>query len=108
MLLRTPSYLLKEIILVDDYSSKPHLKEKLDEYIKQFNGKVKLIRNVEREGLIRTRTIGAKASIGDVVLFLDAHCEVNYNWLPPLLAPIRYNRKVMTVPVSMRVSRLFD
>lgn len=49
--------------------------------------------------MIRTRTIGAKAAEGDVVIFLDAHCEVNYNWLPPLLAPIRYNRKVMTVPI---------
>ncbi|EFO99968.1 hypothetical protein CRE_18949 [Caenorhabditis remanei] len=38
-------------------------------------------------------------STGEVVLFLDAHCEVNTNWLPPLLAPIKQNRKVMTVPV---------
>lgn len=91
------------------------MKEKLDDYIKQFNGKVRLVRNSEREGLIRTRTIGAKAAKGDIVIFLDAHCEVNRNWLPPLLAPIRRNRciifsvsdnnsldyfrKVMTVPV---------
>jgi len=51
-----------------------------------------LVRNKEREGLINTRTIGAKASSADVVIFLDAHCEVNRNWLPPLLAPIRKNR----------------
>uniref|UniRef100_A0A915DZV3 Glycosyltransferase 2-like domain-containing protein n=1 Tax=Ditylenchus dipsaci TaxID=166011 RepID=A0A915DZV3_9BILA len=99
VLLRSPTNLLNEIILVDDFSNKEHLKDKLDEYVKQFNGKVKVIRNAEREGLIRTRAIGAKAASGDVVIFLDAHCEVNKNWLPPLLAPIRYNKKVMTVPV---------
>jgi polypeptide N-acetylgalactosaminyltransferase len=93
-----PRY-LKEIILVDDYSDKEHLKDKLEEYVKQFNGIVKLIRNKEREGLIRTRTNGAMAAKAEVVIFLDAHCEVNRNWLVPLLAPIRRNRKVMTVPV---------
>jgi polypeptide N-acetylgalactosaminyltransferase len=101
--------LLKEVILVDDASEKgffitqmscfltlfpisEHLKTKLEDYIKQFNGKVRLVRNKEREGLIRTRTVGAIASTADVVIFLDAHCEVNRNWLPPLLAPIRRNR----------------
>uniref|UniRef100_A0A0N5AIE0 Polypeptide N-acetylgalactosaminyltransferase n=1 Tax=Syphacia muris TaxID=451379 RepID=A0A0N5AIE0_9BILA len=99
VLLRSPSHLIKEIILVDDFSNKEHLKEKLDEYITRFDGKVKLVRNKDREGLIRTRSIGAQHATGDVVIFLDAHCEVNINWLPPLLAPIRRNRKVMTVPV---------
>lgn len=99
VLLRSPPHLVKEIILVDDYSTKSHLGKNLDEYVKQFGGKVKILRNEEREGLIRTRSNGARASTGDVVIFLDAHCEVNVNWLPPLLAPIRHNRKVMTVPV---------
>ncbi|OZC08256.1 hypothetical protein X798_04735 [Onchocerca flexuosa] len=99
VLLRSPPQLIREIIMVDDFSDKEHLKGRLDVYLKQFNGKVKLIRNAEREGLIRTRSIGAKEAVGDVVIFLDAHCEVNINWLPPLLAPIRQNRKVMTVPV---------
>lgn len=99
VLLRSPAYLLKEVILVDDASEKEHLKEKLEKYIEQFKGKIRLVRNSEREGLIRTRTNGAIAAQGDVVIFLDAHCEVNRNWLPPLLAPIRRNRRVMTVPV---------
>ena len=28
------------------------------------------------------------------MVFLDAHCEVNVNWLPPLLAPIVEDRLV--------------
>lgn len=99
VLLRSPPQLIKEIILVDDFSDKEHLKGPLDAYLKQLDSKVKLIRNTERQGLIRTRNIGAKEAVGDVVIFLDAHSEVNINWLPPLLAPIRHNRKVMTVPI---------
>lgn len=36
---------------------------------------------------------------GEVVIFLDAHCEANVNWLPPLLAPIAENWRTVTVPV---------
>lgn len=37
-----------------------HLQSKLDEYLKRFHGKVRLVRNKEREGLIRSRSIGAE------------------------------------------------
>lgn len=53
---RTPPQFLHEVVLVDDYSDKEDLKDKLDSYIKRFKGKVRIIRNVEREGLIRTRS----------------------------------------------------
>lgn len=53
---RTPPQFLHEIVLVDDYSDKEDLREKLDKYVKRFDGKVRIIRNVEREGLIRTRS----------------------------------------------------
>lgn len=96
---RSPEYLLEEVVLVDDNSDREQLKKDLEIYIQQFNGKVRLIRQAEREGLIRTRTNGAKNSRGDVVIFLDAHCEVGYNWLPPLLAPITKDRSTMTVPI---------
>lgn len=96
---KTPPQFLEEVLLVDDFSNKADLKDKLDSYIEQFNGKVRLIRNKKREGLIRTRSRGALEARGEVILFLDAHCEVNVNWLPPLLAPIYRDRRIMTVPV---------
>lgn len=95
---RTPKHILHEILLVDDFSNKDDLKEKLEMQIRKYGGTVRLIRNTEREGLIRTRSRGAREARGEVIVFLDAHCEVNTNWLPPLLAPIYRDRKTMTVP----------
>lgn len=48
---RSPKHVLQEVLLVDDFSEKEDLKEKLDEEVKSFNGLVRLIRNEERGGL---------------------------------------------------------
>lgn len=57
------------------------LGDKLDLYIKyRLPPLVKLVRLKERHGLIRARLEGAKASIGDVLIFLDSHCEANDKW----------------------------
>lgn len=98
---RSPAHLLKEIVLVDDFSTKAHLKQKLDDYIKEpkFLGKVKIHRNSRREGLIRARIIGARHATAEVLLWLDAHCEAGYNWLPPLLTPIAENRTTAVCPI---------
>ncbi|XP_029294606.1 N-acetylgalactosaminyltransferase 7 isoform X2 [Cottoperca gobio] len=97
---RTPRKYLAEIVMIDDFSNKAHLKERLEEYIKRWNGLVKLFRNEKREGLIQARSIGAeKATKGQVLIYLDAHCEVGINWYAPLVAPISKDRTVCTVPL---------
>ncbi|XP_061736869.1 N-acetylgalactosaminyltransferase 7 isoform X1 [Nerophis ophidion] len=97
---RTPRRYLAEVVMIDDFSNKVDLKERLEVYIKQWNGLVKLYRNEKREGLIQARSIGAKkATKGQVLIYLDAHCEVGINWYPPLVAPISLDRTVCTVPL---------
>lgn len=74
-----------------------HLNEKLSSYIQQFP-KVQLTRAETRQGLIRARLIGAKQAKGDVLVFLDSHCEANYGWLEPLLARIAHDRTIVVTP----------
>jgi polypeptide N-acetylgalactosaminyltransferase len=70
------------------------LKEKLEDYIQRFDGKVKIYRNNKNEGLIKARIIGVEKAKGEVVVILDAHVECLNNWLPPLLTRIKLNRLV--------------
>lgn len=63
------------------------LKGELDEYVQKcLPEKIKVIRNRKREGLIRGRMIRAAHTIGEVLVFLDSHGEVNVAWLQPFLA----------------------
>jgi len=97
----TPPQLLEEVVLIDDGSVKDHLVAggRLEEHIKQWNGLVKLYHNDRREGLIRARSIGARKSSGTALVYLDAHCEVQPNWLPPLIQPMVHDYRISTVPL---------
>ncbi|XP_055010055.1 polypeptide N-acetylgalactosaminyltransferase 18-like [Boleophthalmus pectinirostris] len=81
---KTPSRLLKEIILVDDHSEDEGLKIKLNDYIDSVNyanpGLIKMVHHSEQLGLTQARLSGWKVSKGDVVAILDAHIEVAVQW----------------------------
>uniref|UniRef100_A0A8C6HD33 Polypeptide N-acetylgalactosaminyltransferase 11 n=1 Tax=Mus spicilegus TaxID=10103 RepID=A0A8C6HD33_MUSSI len=102
----SPQHLLEEIILVDDMSEFDDLKDKLDYYLEIFRGKVKLIRNKKREGLIRSKMIGASRASGDILVFLDSHCEVNRVWLEPLLHAIAKDHKMVVCPIIDVINEL--
>ncbi|CAB3406863.1 unnamed protein product [Caenorhabditis bovis] len=97
---RSPPEILKEIILVDDFSEKPALKKPFEDLLKRngIDHIVKMIRTKKREGLIRARQIGAENAVGEILIFLDAHSEANYNWLPPLLDPIAEDYRTVVCP----------
>ncbi|CAG9564637.1 unnamed protein product [Danaus chrysippus] len=96
---RSPRPLLKEIILVDDASEKEHLGKKLEDYIKTLPVSTRLFRTESRSGLIRARLLGAKHVKGDVITFLDAHCECTEGWLEPLLSRIVEDRSTVVCPI---------
>ncbi|KAK6628245.1 hypothetical protein RUM43_002057 [Polyplax serrata] len=96
---RSPRELLTEIILVDDGSTRKFLKEELETFVSQLPVSVRVVRTGDREGLIRARMIGAKEAKGEVLTFLDAHCECTKGWLEPLLLRVSEDRRKVVCPV---------
>ncbi|BFZ07540.1 hypothetical protein BsWGS_10579 [Bradybaena similaris] len=91
---KSPAHLLREIILVDDFSD-----DSTDGTELAVIKKVVVLRNDRRQGLIRSRVKGAEAAKGKVLTFLDSHCECNENWLEPLLERVAENRKNVVSPI---------
>mmetsp|Transcript_45970 Transcript_45970/g.99856 ORF Transcript_45970/g.99856 Transcript_45970/m.99856 type:complete len:613 (+) Transcript_45970:116-1954(+) len=101
---RSPKHLIKEIILVDDNSTMPHLGKPLEEYLAAL-GKVRLMRSTQRVGLVRARLIGAAVATGTVLTFLDSHIECTRGWLEPLLARIAQDRTHVVSPVIDNINK---
>ncbi|CAF1161265.1 unnamed protein product [Rotaria sp. Silwood1] len=97
---RSPKHLLKEVILVDDQSDIEEMGQRLDDYCEEHFGElVRVLRAPTRLGLIKAKNYGAKNATGDVVVFLDAHCEANAGWLEPLVYRIQQKRTAILCPI---------
>ncbi|EGD82571.1 polypeptide N-acetylgalactosaminyltransferase 14 [Salpingoeca rosetta] len=90
---RSPPELIDEVILIDDASDDPEQGK-----IVEGMEKVRILRNHEREGLIRSRVRGANAAQSPVLTFLDSHIECNTDWLPPLLEQLHKNYRAVASP----------
>ncbi|CAH0691727.1 unnamed protein product [Spodoptera exigua] len=95
---RSPPELLEEVILVDDFSNMVHLKQKLDDYVRN-TPKIKLIRAIKREGIVRARLLPINDVKTPVIVYLDSHCECADGWLEPLLQCIKENPTRVLSPV---------
>lgn len=95
---KSPAHLIKEIVLVDDFSDMPHLMQQLDDYMSSLP-KVRIVRATRREGLIRARLLGARYVTAPVLTYLDSHCECTEGWLEPLLDRIARNKTTVVCPV---------
>ncbi|RWS11300.1 polypeptide N-acetylgalactosaminyltransferase 5-like isoform X1 [Dinothrombium tinctorium] len=95
----SPKELLREVILVDDKSTKVFLKRHLNYFVKQYRKPVRIARQSTRLGLIKGRMLGALLAKGDVLIFLDSHCECNRGWMEPLLARIAEDRTRVVSPI---------
>ncbi|KAL0171981.1 hypothetical protein M9458_032292, partial [Cirrhinus mrigala] len=48
----------------------------LEQYVRKLEVPVRVVRMEQRSGLIRARLKGASISTGQVITFLDAHCDL--------------------------------
>ncbi|XP_063421651.1 putative polypeptide N-acetylgalactosaminyltransferase 9 [Mytilus trossulus] len=99
----SPSYLLRDIFLVDDASTQEHLHQRLTEEVDRFPN-VHLLRTGFRSGLIKARLLGFSHVNTTVAIFLDSHCECSEGWLEPLLDKIAHCNKTVAVPLADQIS----
>lgn len=94
---RSPNHLLREIIVVDDFSHDEYSRDKMKSLIR--SDLVNFVRTTKREGLIRARLFGADLAKGDALIFLDSHVEANIGWLEPLLEAVQENSTTIACPM---------
>uniref|UniRef100_A0AAX7SCT4 Polypeptide N-acetylgalactosaminyltransferase n=1 Tax=Astatotilapia calliptera TaxID=8154 RepID=A0AAX7SCT4_ASTCA len=94
VLMRSPPSLIQEIILIDDFSSDPEDCQLLTQI-----PKVRCLRNGRREGLIRSRVRGANTASASILTFLDSHCEVNTDWLQPMIQRVKEDHTRVVSPI---------
>ncbi|UJR16353.1 hypothetical protein I4U23_003257 [Adineta vaga] len=100
IILRSPTKYIREIIMVDDASvNRAYLKDTLETFIKDLPVTVRILRNNERLGLMKSRLRGAEIATGDTLTFLDAHIECSPGWLEYLLYEVKKDRTAVVCPI---------
>ncbi|KJH53059.1 glycosyltransferase, group 2 family protein [Dictyocaulus viviparus] len=98
---RTPLELIYEILLIDDSSEWPDATLQAADYQRKHPkwNMVKFLKTSSNQGLIRAKVFGARKARGEVLVFLDSHCEVNQDWLQPLLERIKEKPERVVCPI---------
>jgi polypeptide N-acetylgalactosaminyltransferase len=98
---RTERELLHELIVVDDASYPP-----AEVAVTHAGGvdsvsfqHLRWLRSDHRLGVVRSRAFAAAKATADVLAFLDAHCDPQIGWLPPLLNLLADNPRAVALPV---------
>lgn len=101
ILRHTDSNLVHEIILVDDGSNDTDIINVLPWYIENRLGdqNIKLIRNPTQKHIVGAKLVGARDARGEVLVFLEGHCEVTPGWLEPLLYHVHMNPNAIAIPI---------
>jgi len=90
----TPPELLDEILMVDDGNDQEWQHH---EDLTKLHAKIRVHRNEERQGLIRSKVIGAKLVSSPVLIFMEPHCIVNKQWLEPLVQQLALSSSHSTI-----------
>ncbi|XP_062413264.1 polypeptide N-acetylgalactosaminyltransferase 16 [Pungitius pungitius] len=97
VLTRSPASLIQEIILIDDFSSDCEFL--FSTTLNNVACKRPPPPPPPPPGLIRSRVRGANAASASVLTFLDSHCEVNADWLQPMIQRVKEDHTRVVSPI---------
>lgn len=89
----TPAELVKEYIWISDGNADAKEKE-----LTALSPKVKVFAFPKRQGLMLAKQKGVQMATADVLVFFEAHCIPNKNWLQHILRRVVLNPKTLAMP----------
>merc|ERR1740129_426110 len=83
MLAHSPLDVVDQILFVDDGNAPGW---QFHDELRAMHPKIRVHRNEERQGLIRSKVIGARVIDSPTLVFMEPHCIVSRQWLEPMLS----------------------
>lgn len=98
MLAHSPMEHVDEILFVDDGNSPEW---QFHDELRSLHPKIQVHRNEERQGLIRSKVIGARVITSETLVFMEPHCIVSRQWLEPMLQQLETakNHDLVVMPI---------